>query len=324
MRASSVRSRRDESDHGGDRYEESRAPRWGLRTTYKMLATTVSFLQRSGPQDAPSIARYLIEDSPAAAHPNPRRRSGLSSANQVIITSSNLGLIERIDHLKRLTALGHEFAEEIGTPGEQRAFRDIILANPGFAWFWKHVASGSRTVGRSELIRLAAHLYPEYNEETRRTLVGVCMNYARSAGLLHEGPGGRRYAVSAHRLPEPAPPRLPELDQEVVQPSPGASSVAAGSEFSSNPLKEAGRLLGWLLADETLMGDEQLVQRVSEAFSEALRSHVGEQDYALVQLAANEATQALESLDPRMLRWAVRLVNGVLALESPLQWSPGG
>ncbi len=301
-------------EHGrvrqGEGVETQVPPKWGLRTPYRMLAMVVHQLDERGPSSAEEIAHYLVAESPAASQPNARRGSGLSSANQSIVTLRNLGLVERAGGKAVLSAKGKGFARALGSPEEQRAFRDLVLEEPGFAWFWEHVSEGAKTVARFELLPLAARLYGGvYNEETRRTLVGIFVNYARFAGLLKEGPGGHRYAVA--RTARPAMQATP------IKPPPSivASRVYPGRppatrlEHGHEPLHEASRLLGWVLADSSLLRDSALRARVSKSFMDALSPRVGDPMAHYVRLASEQADSAFAKQDLTLVGWTVRLVN---------------
>jgi hypothetical protein len=326
MTASEERQRKIASDLEIDPTRDLPGPRWGLRTGFRMMAMVVQFLDQEGPQTPVAIARFLVSDSPTADQPNPRRTTGMSSANQAIVTMTNLGLVERIHGRASLTSSGHRLAESLGSPDQPRVFRDILLSNDAFVWFWKRASLGARTIGRNDLLRLAAIMYPDYNEETRKTLAGVCLNYARNAGLVREGPGGSRYlVVPVHRSHAWFPP-----GSEEDSPSPAQSIVtgtdvppSADSAGAADSLSEAGRLLGWILADETLLGDVHVKNRVRNAFANAIATHAEKADLALVRLAAHEASHAVEASDPQLMRWAVRLVNGLLALDQESTQSDG-
>lgn len=325
MRTLRDRSRTPYQINDDDQGVGEQGPRWGLRSSYRTLTNTARFLNKEGPQPIKAIADHLINDSESADQPSPNRHSGMSSANQVVVTLSNLGLTERLEGKAQLTRSGHEFAAAIGSPDEERVFREILLGNEAFLWFWTKAAAGARTVARGELIRIASVVYPDYNPETRKTLAGVCLSYARHAGLVRKGFSGSRYSVSVHRLPELKSVKVPEEQGLAGEPGPAlGSSVGEEASFTGDSLGDAGRLMGWMLAEEGLIDDEQLRQRVSHAFVEALAAHAGRPDQGLVRLAAHQAESALKSSDARLLRWAVRLVNGVLALDSRLPTSQEG
>lgn len=288
-------------------------PRWGLRTPYRMLTITIQYLERHGPADAPAIAGYLLHDSPVANTPNARRSTGLSSANQAIVTLRNLDLVERGRDLAFLNHRGKEFALVIGTHAERPTFRHIIFSNPGFRWFWGQIA-GRRTLTRGELIDFARSVYPRYNPETRKTLVGVCLNYARAAGLISKEPGELRYTVSNHRTPAlyevGTPERHPGVDQ--VESEQLALDTSGPSARSHDPLREAARLLGWALADDPLDSNENLPQQIWEAFeaAKAWPSHLAQS--SLIELAQHQARLALTRRDSELLRLTVRMVNVML------------
>jgi hypothetical protein len=295
-------------------------PIWGYRTNYRMLREVVAFLHKDGPQRHHRVAEYMIQESDAAGNPNPRRTDGSASAEQAIVTLKNLGLVEREPGIVRLTERGEAFSRSIGTPREETEFRAILLGAEPFLWLW-NLASHARNLGRSDVLRLAHRVYPGYNDETIKTLAGVFMNYARAAGLLKEGPGGRRYSVSAVRTAVTSlEAESPETDASDVVSTPGPESVSTAGVFDTGheSMNEAARLLGWALADDGVITEARFKSKLARAFDHALSSHAEAVDLPLVRLAQQQALSAAQTGDVQLLRWATRLVNGILALDARL------
>jgi hypothetical protein len=315
MRPSKVRSGARDADQRAVFSPIGEKPKWVLRSPYSMLTATSRLLQDAGPQSTESIARFLIQDSPLANRPNPRRKSGHSSAVQVLVTMGHLRLSTRNqDGMGVLTDLGHRFAGSIGTQEEAGVFRDILLATPCFAWFWGEIASVFPTLRRSNVLEMAEALYPEYNEETRKTLAGVCLNYARAAHLIRGIPGGRNYAVSHHQLPVALPRSIETLAS--AKPKSGESEEPTVQEIRTyDSLKEAGVLLGRLLAEDAQSREEMVKVRLRQALESAVQSRRQRREYSLVRVAAQLANKALESNDLEMIRLATLLVNGILDLD---------
>lgn len=314
MRTSTSRSGVAHAKLASDREAARGPPPWGLRANYRMLRSVLEYLNRAGPKDRAEIADHLIHEAPGSRRPNSRRSTGMSSAEQVVVTLKNLGLVERVPGAAHLTTAGREFAQRIGTPDEERGFREIVISNPAFRWVWEHV-SGSRNLGRSDAIALVSRIYSGYNEETRNTLVGVFMNYSRAAGLLREGPGGRRYAVSNVRipglyvsevLPDPAAPERVPADAQV--------ETAVPSDGARDSLGEVARLLGWALAEESMLSDPILRGNAIRAFDQAAGAEPGRREKALIELAGRQAQASFERGDADLLRWTVRLVNLIHAM----------
>jgi hypothetical protein len=284
-------------------------PVWGLRSPHRMTVLTLKFLENAGPQTAEAIARYLTRDSPAAAQPNKRRKSGLSSANQVVVTLKNLGLATRAGEQAALTDSGVEFAAKVGTPEEQGGFRDILFANRSFVWFWQRATASGNTTGRRDLLQLAAEVYPNYKLETHKTLVGVYLNYAKNAGLVREGLGGGRYQLSNHRIPLA---QSPSLANPKIQSSVTTDPSATGGR-AHDPLVEVSSKMGSALADEALLTDTSVRVALKSSFANAARSRAGFPEVTLVKLAEQEADAAFEFQSAELLRRAIRLVTWILA-----------
>lgn len=317
MRPSKVGSRAAEEDQWNDPIQIGKKPRWVLRSPYSILTATVRRLHEAGPQSTDSIARFLTQESSLASRPNARRTSGHSSAVQVLVTMGHLRLGEREPGGSgRLTQLGHRFADSLGTPQEAAVFRGIVLATPCFAWFWGKTAPMYRNLRRRDVLKMAEGLYPEYNAETRKTLVGVCLNYARAADLIQEIPGGRSYAVSGHRIPDVELGSLGAKTEEFSQAQSSTTPVHSGSESRSyDPLREAGILLGRALAEGSDVRGEILRARLRRAFDHALHRREQLRESTLVRVAAQLAEKALDADDQELIRLATLLVNGILDLE---------
>lgn len=225
------------------------------------------------------------------------------------MTLKNLGLAERSEDRAALTDAGVGFAAKIGTAMEEGAFRDVLLDNVSFGWFWQRASSSGKTTGRRDLLQLAATLYPNYREQTRKTLVGVYLNYAKHAGLVRRGPGGSRYAIAHRSLPKIALGALLDTqDQATKVEAHAEKQVDAGQD----PLMEVGTMLGGALADDTLFGSDDLRARTLSGFSNASRLRVNRPDVTLVRLAQQLSEAAFQRRDTELLRAAIRLVHWIL------------
>jgi hypothetical protein len=301
---------------------------WGLRASYGIIVLTVRHLVKVGAATSEAIAEMIVGAPHSSRPPNIRRRSGIASAIQAVVTLGHLGLVSRRGGEVVLTERGERFARAIGTPEEEASFREAVLAYPPFASFWARLALQSRTVGRADAIHLAGFEYPGYGLETRKTLGAVCISYAAHAGLCKKLPGGHRYAVSQHWASVVARNFTRAAADKAYHPGkddsslglsirssrPGPSAVGAQEAAQLDGL---GRLLGWALADDAQLASRIVQDRVASAFQVAIQSDQGGPFSELTRLASEIAGKALDKKDPELLRWAIRCVNGILHAQIP-------
>lgn len=293
-----------------------RQPGWGFRVNYTVLSVVARFLLEHGPRTRREIAGYLVRDSPMARTPNARRTTGQSTAIQSVVALGHLGLCARLKGLWKLTARGEEFARALGSPSESEVFRDVLLSNPSFQRIWNRLPPTTPGLGRRELMEYAERLYPEYNEETRRTLIGIFLSYARAAKLLHERSGFRRDRAShqpvlgkiiersSHSQAAAAPLNPPgNLDTELTRHRGGG--LAAPNE-APHGLPE------WIIADDEALTDPAFRDAIGRAAQRALEPvdsggspHVAEVTLDLTRLA-------LQREDADLIRIVLRLINGII------------
>jgi hypothetical protein len=315
MKASETRSSNDQLDRNEGASVEGDAPTWGLHTSYNVCALAVRYIHTQGRASTKSFAQFLGEQSQVGGAKN--RTTGFSAAAQAIGSMKKLGLVDRRGGLAELTARGKAFAESLGTRAEQSLLREALLGSPFFVRLWSEVAAHKKYVFRGDVMELAAQMYPNYNDETRKTVAGTCLNFAQAAGFCERDGESHRYLISqrwSRQLSQPPTPALPVPEVRPIEPKvAGLRTLTEGVDLIG-PLKEAGRLLAWRVVKDEPGASESGKEGVRAALQVAVKRSRETSASELVRLAVDLVETAFQKRDAAALVWATVCVNGLVEL----------
>lgn len=317
MNASEDKVTQRHQREGPETLEKTGNSVFGLRASYNIVVLALKHLESVGSSSTESLAKAILAGAGTTSRPNIRRTSGRASAIQATATLLHLGLARRTgDHELGATDLGSEFAKAIGSPAESDAFRRVLAGYPPFVEFWRGLTKQRDRVNRASTIEHAHAVYPQFSRQTALTLAGVCLSYAFRAGLTRKVAGRAGYQVIVPDISQSSrsgerrgviPTSILDDRADASHPQP------ARFQAVRQDLHETARLLGWALADETVLQDDRVREQVASAFSAASSSaETGWRE--LIRLVADLANAAFAREDTEALRWSVKGVNALLHL----------
>jgi hypothetical protein len=169
-----------------------------------------------------------------------------------IATLLNLHLAEKeSSKTVRLTPLGDQLRNSLGTPDEGEALTSVLTQEGEFHRFWVGLMARRESVTATELKAELESAF-ELSSSTARLYAANTLSFVRRAGMLRPGERAHTYKINPHlTAPRPRPARPSEGHTS----SEGTAGTSSKASITSNSL-EVGLLrvcakLGMLVSSDT-------------------------------------------------------------------------